>query len=203
MIIDLLRRLTLGFYLLGALALSGCAAAQSYVILLPQNGETGEVTVTNAKGSQVLNRSWQKTEMGEDVRPSTPVQLNERAVKAELSTVLTALPAPPVRFLLFFPLDSVELTPDSEPLLPEIVKSLKQREPAKISIVGHTDTVGSDAYNERLGRQRAEAILARLRSLGTDPVLVDTVSKGKSEPLVSTPDQTPEPRNRRAEITVW
>lgn len=201
--IDLLRRLSLSFCLLGALALSGCAAPQSYVILLPQNGETGEVTVTNAKGSQVLNRSWQKTEMGEDVRPSAPVQLNEKAVQAELSKVLTALPAPPVRFLLFFPLDSVELTPDSEPLLPEIVKSLKQREPAKISIVGHTDTTGSEAYNERLGRQRAEAILARLRSFGTDPVLVDTVSKGKSEPLVSTPDQTPEPRNRRAEITVW
>lgn len=201
--IDLLRRLSVSFCLLGAIALSGCAAAKSYVILLPQDGETGEVTVTNAKGSQVLNRSWQKTEMGADAPPSAPVQLNAKALQAELSTVLTALPAPPLRFLLFFQLDSVELTPDSQPLLPEIVKSLKEREPAKISIVGHTDTMGSDAYNERLGRRRAEAVLARLRSLGTDPVLVDTLSKGKSEPLVSTPDQTPEPRNRRAEITVW
>lgn len=201
---DLLRRLPVWLSLVWALVLSGCAAANSYVILLPQDGKvSGEVTVTNAKGSQVLTRSWQKTEMGADTRPSAPVQLDEKRAQVELSGVLAALPPPPSQFLLFFQFDSVELTQDSRTLLPEIVKSLQQRQPAKISIVGHTDTVGSTEYNERLGRLRAEAVLALLRSLGGEPILVDTGSKGKKEPLVSTPDQTLEPRNRRTEITVW
>jgi peptidoglycan-associated lipoprotein len=198
------RRFSLCCSLFWAVMVSGCAGPKSYVVLLPKDGKvSGEVTVTNAKGSQVLNRSWQKTEIaGADTRPGTPVQLDQKGAPSELSKVLATLPSQPTRFLLFFRLDSTELMPDSRLLLPEIVKSLQQRHPAQLSIVGHTDTVASESYNLQLGRLRAEAVLALLKSLGANPVLVDTVSKGKSEPLVRTPDQTLEPRNRRVEVTV-
>ena len=188
-----------------ALIVSGCCAPKSYVVLLPKDGQvSGEVTVTNAQGSQLLSRSWQKTEItGADSRPGAPVQMDEKAASADFSKVLATLPAPALHFLLFFRLDSTELTPDSRPLLPEIVKGVKQRHPARISITGHTDSSGTEAYNFQLGRLRAEAVLSQLRSLGADPVLVDTVSRGKSEPLVKTPDQSLEPRNRRVEVTVW
>ena len=183
---------------------SGCAGPKSYVLLLPKDGKvSGEVTVTNAKGSQVLNRSWQKTEIaGADTRPSVPVLLDGKVAQPELSKVLAALPSTPVHYLLFFRLDSTELMPDSRLLLHEIVKSVQLRHPVRLSIVGHTDTVGTEAYNHQLGRLRAEAVFALLKSLGADPVVVETVSKGKSEPLVRTPDQTLEPRNRRVEIAI-
>lgn len=184
---------------------SGCAGPRSYVVLLPKDGQvSGEVTVTNAQGSQVLNRSWQKTEIaGADSRPGAPVQVDEKAAQAEFSKVLAALPAPALHFLLYFRLNSAELMPDSRLLLPEIVKSVQQRRPARLSIAGHTDSAGTEAYNYQLGRLRAEAALAQLKSLGAAPVLVDTDSRGKSEPLVRTPDQSLEPRNRRAEVTIW
>ncbi len=202
--INALRRLSLCCCLFLVVMVSGCSGPKSYVILLPKDGQvSGEVTVTNAHGSQVLNRSWQKTEIaGADSRPSTPVQVDEKATQADFSTVLAALPAPSMHFLLYFRLNSTELLPDSRNLLPEIVKCLQQRRPARLSITGHTDSVGSEAYNYQLGLLRAEAVLAKLKSLGADPVQADTVSKGKSEPLVITPDQSLEPRNRRAEVTV-
>lgn len=197
--------LSLCFSLFWAVLVLGCAQEKSYVVLLPKDGKvSGEVTVTNAKGSQVLNRSWQKTEIaGADTRPSVPVLLDEKRAQPELAKLLGALPSKPVHYLLFFRLDSTELLPDSQLLLQEIVNSVKKRHPVRLSIVGHTDTVGTEAYNHQLGRLRAEAVLALLTSLGADPVLVETVSKGKSMPLVRTPDQTLEPRNRRAEIAIW
>jgi len=203
--IDILRRLSLWSYLLVMVILTGCSGAKSYVVLLPKDGKvSGEVTVTNAQGSQLLDRSWQKTEIaGADVRPGAAVQLDQKDVQADFSKVLAALPAPPAHYLLFFRLDSAELVPDSMPLLPEIVKCVQQRHPAHLSIVGHTDTVASEAYNYQLGRLRAEAALARLQSMGAAPSQVETISRGKSDPLVKTPDQVLEPRNRRAEVIVW
>lgn len=204
MIHALRRNLSLWLCLFWAVMVSGCSGPSSYVVLLPKDGQvSGEVTVTNAQGSQVLNRSWQKTEIaGADSRPGAPVQLDQKAASAEFSKVLAALPAPAMHFILYFRLNSAELMPDSRLALPEIVKHLQLRRPARLSITGHTDTTGTEAYNYQLGRLRAEAVLALLKSLGADPVLVDTVSRGKSEPLVRTPDQSLEPRNRRAEVTV-
>lgn len=203
--INALHRLSLCCCFFLVVMVSGCSGPRSYVVLLPKDGQvSGEVTVTNARGSQVLNRSWQKTEIaGADTPPSAPVQLDEKTTHADFSTVLAALPEPAMHFLVFFRLDSTELMPDSRNLLPEIVKSLQQRRPARLSIIGHTDSRGSEAYNYQLGRLRAEAVLAKLKFLGADPVLVDTVSRGKNEPLVITPDQSLEPRNRRVEVIVW
>jgi outer membrane protein OmpA-like peptidoglycan-associated protein len=203
---DQLRRLLpLWYFLVWTMFVSGCAGPKSYVVLLPKDGQvSGEVTVTNAKGTQVLNRSWQKTEIaGANARPSAPVQLDEKQAKADFSKVLATLPSPPVHFLLFFHLDSTDLMPASRLVLPEIVKSVQQHHPARLSVVGHTDTVASEAYNYQLGRLRAQVVLALLRSMGADPILMDVVSKGKNEPLVRTPDETLEPRNRRAEVVVW
>ena len=205
MIHALRRHLSLCCCLFLTIMLSGCCGPKSYVVLLPKDGQvSGEVTVTNAQGSQMLNRSWQKTEIaGADSPPGAPVQADEKAAQAEFSKVLAALPAPAIHFLLYFRLDSTELMPDSRLLLPEIVKSVQQRRPARLSITGYTDSAGTEAYNYQLGRLRAEAVLAQLKSLGADPVLVDTDSRGKSELLVKTPDQSLEPRNRRAEVTIW
>lgn len=184
------------------LLLCGCAGQKSLVVLLPEDGTvSGEVMVTTPTGSQLLNQSWQAAEIsGSGV--AGPVVMDEAAVQGMFGEVLAAMPRPPVHYLLFFQLDSTELVPDSRPILTEIVKAIVERAPADLSIVGHTDTVGADEYNYQLGLRRARAVSDLLISLGAAPNGVEISSSGKSALLVHTGDQTLEPRNRRAEVTV-
>lgn len=192
------------FCLLVAVLLSGCAAPGSMIVLLPKDGKvSGEVVVTNAHGSQVLNQSWQSVRIADPAdRPATPVLLDQPTVREVFAKVLSAMPAAPVHYLLYFKLGSDQLLPDSERLLPAIAKVIRERQPAQLSVVGHTDTIGSGQYNHQLGSLRATAIPRLLSALGAVPTSLETSSRGKSDLAVKTADQTPEPRNRRAEVTV-
>jgi len=207
------RCLLLALFLLAGALLSGCATSRksvqpsarpSVIVLLPEGDHpSGEVTVSNAGGTQVLNRSWQSVEIpGTRGRPSGPVVLEQKAVQGAFSPVLAAMPAPPVHFLLYFKLDSTELLPESHALLTGIATTIRERSPAQLSVVGHGDSVGSVRYNYQLGLRRAAAVADRLASQGARPASLETSSRGKADPQVPTPDQTPEPRNRRAEVTV-
>jgi peptidoglycan-associated lipoprotein len=190
------------------LLLSGCAAQKgaqrSEIVLLPENGKvSGEVTVVNPQGSQVLNQSWQSVEIaGSKGAPAPPKVLDEAAVRDAFGGVMSAMPLPAVHYLLYFKLDSAELLPDSKLLLPAISKAIKERHPAQLSVVGHTDTAGSAEHNYQLGLLRARVVPELLKMHGAAPASVETSSRGKAELLVQTPDNTLEPRNRRAEVTV-
>ena len=198
------RLLLASWCLLLALSLPGCAAPKSVIMLLPEDGHpSGEVLVVTAAGSQLLNQSWQSVEIsGTHGAPGSPVLLGKTAVREAFGPVLAAMPAPPVHYLLYFKLDSTKLMPESQLLLPEIVAVINKRHPAQLSVVGHTDTMGSTEHNYRLGLQRADAVASLLAAQGAAPASVETSSRGKDDPQVKTPDQFPEPRNRRAEVTV-
>jgi len=105
-------------------------------------------------------------------------------------------------YLLYFKQGTTELQPDSKLLLPSIIKAIKERHPAQLSVVGHTDTMGTPEFNSQLGLLRARAVLELLTSHSAAPAHAEISSRGNTDLLVKTPDQVPEPRNRRAEITV-
>jgi outer membrane protein OmpA-like peptidoglycan-associated protein len=184
--------------------LSGCAAQKSVIVLLPEDGKvSGEVTVVNSQGSQVLSQSWQSVEIaGSGGRPTSPIVLDEPTVQGVFGGVMSSMPLQPVHYLLYFKLDSAELLPDSQLLLPVIARVIKERHPAQLSVVGHTDTVESAEYNYQLGLLRAGAVPGLLALQGAAPASIEISSRGKTDLLVKTPDQTLEPRNRRVEISI-
>ena len=71
-----------------------------------------------------------------------------------------------------------------------------------VIVIGHTDTVGNDAANDLLSRQRADVVRNAFvaRGLAVDKVV--TIGRGKRELAVPTGDGVAEPRNRRVEILV-
>ncbi len=115
---------------------------------------------------------------------------------------LAALPPAPKSFTLYFQFDSDELTPDARALLPEILRIVKERPVPDVVAIGHTDTTGSAASNYQLGLRRAARVRDLLVEAGLDAALIAVTSAGEGEPLIRTPDETPEPRNRRVEIAV-
>lgn len=98
--------------------------------------------------------------------------------------------------------DSVQLLPASVQQLPEIVAAVQERAPTRISVVGHSDTMGDKAYNLDLSQRRAAAVKQQLMDRGLDDTFMDVSSHGEENPLVKTADNAANAENRPVEVIV-
>ena len=187
-----------------AALLAGCAAPPkpitSYVVLLPNpDGSVGRVLVQGNKGQQELSQAQQ----GAALDGGTPAfAVSQEQLTRDFAAARAAQPALPEQFLLYFESGGADLTAASNALLPQILERAKARTSVDVSVVGHTDTQGKADINEALALKRAQAIAERLRGLGMHDMVLTVESHGERNPLVPTPDETAEPRNRRVEITL-
>lgn len=100
-----------------------------------------------------------------------------------------------------FEFDSVALDSAARAALDQQAKWLREHSHVRMTVVGHTDLVGSDAYNDGLGLRRARAVVAYLSQRGISRSRLDAVeSVGEREPVVNTEDR--ERRNRRTVTSV-
>jgi outer membrane protein OmpA-like peptidoglycan-associated protein len=178
---------------------------QSVFVLIPDpEGKVGQITVTNRAGTQVLDHPRQVSAVrSADDAPSPPLTIEETEIRRIFGEALAVQPAGPARFILYFKHDSEELTPDSEVLIPEVFRTLRERGATIISIIGHTDTIGQRDYNYQLSLGRARRVANLLASQGMDQNILEIESHGEDNLLFKTGDEVREPRNRRVEITVW
>jgi len=104
--------------------------------------------------------------------------------------------------MLYFKSGSAVLTDESQALIPSIVETARKYPAPDVSVIGHTDTMGDSDYNEQIALQRARSVAEIIRNAGIQVQALTIESHGERNLLVPTPDNTPEPRNRRVEITV-
>ncbi|HTJ62334.1 MAG TPA: OmpA family protein [Alphaproteobacteria bacterium] len=110
-------------------------------------------------------------------------------------------PAPaPKSYLVFFDFNKSDLTPQAKDIVDTAAKNAAANKVTQLTVTGHTDTVGSDAYNMRLSRRRAESVAAQLEKDGVPSSEIAIVAKGKRDLLVPTADGVREPQNRRVQI---
>ncbi len=110
-------------------------------------------------------------------------------------------PAPaPRSYLVFFDFNKSDLTPQAVEIVDTAAKNAGPAKVTQLTVTGHTDTVGSDAYNMRLSRRRAESVAAQLEKDGIASSEIEIVAKGKRDLLVPTGDGVREPQNRRVQI---
>ncbi len=191
-------RVTLPVLLAGLL--SACAGPQSYVALLPSpDGSLGKVVVQGQRGEQMLTRASQGALL-DGSKP--PFDVSPEQLQRDFGAAMKARPALPEQFLLYFETGGSELTAESKALLQRIVERALARTSVDMSVIGHSDTQGAADTNEALALQRATAITEQLRALGLTDTVMAIESHGERNLLVATPDETPEPRNRRVEITL-
>jgi outer membrane protein OmpA-like peptidoglycan-associated protein len=178
-------------------------AGRSLVVLLPDaDGSVGRANVSNKSGTTDLAAAYAATQATAKRRPSPASELSEQEVKQIFGEALSALPAAPKHFSLYFKFESDELTEESRALISDIQQEVKARLLPDIVIVGHTDTMGTPLANFDLGLKRAAMVRTLLREAGLDASTMDVTSLGEADLLIKTPDETPEPRNRRVEIAV-
>jgi OOP family OmpA-OmpF porin len=126
-----------------------------------------------------------------------------------LPAVVPAAPPPPAppppetkQFIVFFGYNKCNITAEADRVISEAASTAKSTGSASLAIVGHTDTSGSAAYNQRLSDCRANAVKNNLVDKGIEPNQISASGKGEAELMVQTADGVKEPQNRRATIDV-
>jgi OOP family OmpA-OmpF porin len=102
----------------------------------------------------------------------------------------------------FFDFDKSVLKPDGKAKLDDLASKLQGMNLEVIIAVGHTDSVGSDAYNQKLSVRRSEAVKAYLVSKGIEANRVYTEGKGEKQPVADNKSAAGRAKNRRVEIEV-
>jgi outer membrane protein OmpA-like peptidoglycan-associated protein len=174
------------------------APKETVVVLPSADGHIGTVVVQRGDTRQVLDKPYAASRSDDD----KVEQLSAAEVKQEFGATLEALPARPSSFTVYFITGTDELTPESRADLQNILAALKDRPLPDVQVIGHTDTVGDLLGNDRLSAQRAETVKSFLVQIGIPAERITTAGRGEREPLIRTPDETDEPRNRRVEINV-
>ena len=102
----------------------------------------------------------------------------------------------------FFDFDKSILKPEGKAKLDDLVGKVKGINLEVIIAVGHTDSVGTDAYNQKLSVRRAESVKAYLVSKGIEKNRVYTEGKGEKQPVADNKTSEGRAKNRRVEIEV-
>lgn len=102
----------------------------------------------------------------------------------------------------FFDFDKAVIKPEGKAKLDDLVGKIKDINLEVIIAVGHTDSVGSDSYNQKLSVRRSEAVKAYLVSKGIEKNRVYTEGKGEKQPVADNKTAEGRAKNRRVEIEV-
>jgi OOP family OmpA-OmpF porin len=185
--------------LLILLAISATAASAQSYFANPQTGQNLNVgSAPNPTPDQIVRFA----EVPPPVPPAPPPPPPPPPVVQPPPPPLAqaAPPPPPVRmFVVFFDFDKYDLTEQAETIVGEAVAAAR-RQPVRVFITGHTDTVGSREYNQRLSERRALSVKNAMVRGGINADEISTVGRNFSDPLVPTGPGIREPQNRRAVI---
>jgi outer membrane protein OmpA-like peptidoglycan-associated protein len=99
-----------------------------------------------------------------------------------------------------FDFNKAQIKPEGKRRLDDVVRLMRDNPNLRIVAVGHTDSVGNDAYNMKLGEKRARAVADYLTAEGASPSRIDVRSEGESRPVASNATAEGRAENRRVEI---
>jgi outer membrane protein OmpA-like peptidoglycan-associated protein len=183
----------------------GCASAEPSLraVLLPdRQGQAGSVIVKTAQGGEVtLDQSYMAADVYTDKKIETKM-IDPETVQKQFGQALSAQPQRPISYTLYFITEKDELTPESKLTMEQMKTELTRRAFPEITVIGHTDSAGTAAYNDALSLKRAEAMRQIMEEAGIPSKLIKSASRGSREMLVKTEDGVSEPRNRRVEISI-
>ncbi len=187
---------------MGTLLFAACSTAKTLVVLLPEeSGASGAVIVGEGTRAAVLDAPLSAVTV--DARGNIDkAAVTQEEVQRTFGEALAAQPPKPLSFTLYFDIASTEVSPDSQPILEALFAEVAKREAVEVQVTGHTDRVGTDATNDRLSLERAQGVRDILIQRGLKTSFIRAVGRGEREPLIATPDEQAEPRNRRVEVIV-
>lgn len=101
-----------------------------------------------------------------------------------------------------FEVDKTDVKPDFVEILGSVALVLNEYKSTMIEVAGHTDSTGSENYNQLLSQQRAQSVSDILNRKGVTGVRIDTVGYGESRPIATNSSPAGRQQNRRVELTL-
>lgn len=172
-----------------------------FVVVPDADGHVGQITVNDGSSEIVLDKAYAAAH----VTPEGGVKkadFHESDVSDIFAAALAAKPIPPNSFMLYFEFGTDTFTNESLYEFEKVFADIWSRQHFAVDVIGHTDTKGKKKYNAGLSLERAETVRAKLLERGIEAQAVSAIGRGELDLLIDTPDATPEPRNRRVEITI-
>lgn len=124
----------------------------------------------------------------------------------DVADVAAAPPSRPQQRIVLqgitFPFDSAEISEADAPLLDVAAEQLAANPDVRVRVVGHTDSVGADEYNQNLSERRASAVLGYLTKNGVAPTRLEASGAGESQPVASNDTSDGRAQNRRVELLI-
>ncbi|MCQ6259254.1 OmpA family protein [Pseudomonas sp. Q11] len=190
---------------LGALESSGWAAGGAALGLL-----TGGLICYAQDGDEDDDGVFDRRDRCPDTPANTPVEHHGCPLPqypASAPPVEPQAPATEVITLndagkVLFDFDKSDLTQDARSQLDGLMSKLSHANVASIRVVGHTDSVGTDAYNQGLSERRASSVVEYLLSQGLAPDKLTSEGKGESEPVADNETDEGRAQNRRVELHI-
>lgn len=104
---------------------------------------------------------------------------------------------------LLFDFDSSELRSQARANLADLAASLEEYPETEVLVVGHTDSRGSDSYNQALSERRAESAKLYLVRQGIEPSRIEAMGRGEAEPVATNETDAGRQENRRVEVAIF
>ena len=202
---------SIGTLTLGALAL---AAGSAFANVTPNLQDSQGAAVKDGQGACVVTSGQILPECaGARPAPPAPRPAAPAAPAAPARPAAPAAPAAPARPApasvrqavviqadALFDFDKSVLRPDGKKSIDDALGRIRGVDLEMVIATGHTDSVGSDAYNQRLSERRAAAVKEYLVSKGVPASKITTIGKGESQPVATNKTSEGRQKNRRVDI---
>jgi OmpA-OmpF porin, OOP family len=105
-----------------------------------------------------------------------------------------------VALYINFDFDKADIKPESQPIVDEIVKLLKNNPNLNLTVEGHTDNIGTPSYNKQLSEARAKSVVGALTAQGIEAQRLKAVGYGQDKPIADNSTDEGRAKNRRVEL---
>jgi outer membrane protein OmpA-like peptidoglycan-associated protein len=183
------------------LFLSACS--KTTVVLLDSGKSQNSIFVSNDTGKVTLDKVGNYVDLAQkDTKISSIKNMSPKEIEDRFSKALASEPLKPMTYILYFKTNSTELTEASEETLKSALKSIEERSPCMVDIIGHTDTVGSNEMNAKVSLERAKSIESLIIAQKLKIKALVAKGYGEEDLLVATKDEVNEAKNRNVEIFI-
>lgn len=189
---------------LGALESGGWAGGGAALGIL-----TGGLICYAQDGDEDSDGVFDRRDRCPDTPENTPVDHRGCPLPQYPVTEKVPEPAPQTEVItlsdagnVLFDFDKSDLTPAAKAQLDTLMDKLRNADVVSIKVIGHTDSKGSDAYNQALSERRASSVAAYLLSQGLAPNKLTSEGRGESEPVADNATDEGRAQNRRVELHI-
>jgi outer membrane protein OmpA-like peptidoglycan-associated protein len=179
----------------------GCS--KTTVVLLDSGKSQNAVIVSTNGGKTKLDKVGNFVDLKDkENAPSEIKRMSKEEIDSRFSKVLSVSPTKPIKYILYFEPNSIELTEDSKKILSDAIASIEKRSPCMVDVIGHTDSVGSNKTNAKVSLKRAKYIKSIITKKGLKIVSLTAKGYGEEDLLIKTADNISEAKNRNVEVFI-